>query len=188
MCTIPGISSVAGMNIIKSLPWPLIVGLGALALLRPLVNVVTHQLGVSSLPAIAIIITLAISVVWIAVVGLSTTVHPVLTLLFAGLTYGVLSLVLSGVLSPILTGHLQGPLAMPIAIIPALLTNAVWGLATGGLALLVQRLRGYTPSADRRAASGPGSILGERAEPGEYREPGGRLEPGGRQEPGGRAQ
>lgn len=130
------------MNKIKSLQWPLILGLGALALVRPLVSIVEHQLDVSGSPAVPIVITLVISAVWIAVVGLSKTAHPVLTLLFTGLTYAVLSIILSGILSPILTGELQGPLAMPIAIIPVLLTNAVWGLMTGGLALLLQRLRG----------------------------------------------
>lgn len=130
------------MNTVKSLQWPLIAGLGALALVRPLVSIVEHQLDVSDPPAVPIVITLVISAVWIAVVGLSKTARPVLTLLFTGLTYAVLSIILSGILSPILTGELQGPLAMPIAIIPVLLTNAVWGLAAGGLALLVQRLRG----------------------------------------------
>ncbi len=130
------------MNRIKSLQWPLILGLGALALIRPLVSIVEHQLDVSDSPAVPIVITLVISAVWIVAVGLSKTAHPVLTLLFTGLTYAVLSLILSGILSPILTGELQGPLAMPIAIIPVLLTNAIWGLAAGGLALLLQRLRG----------------------------------------------
>lgn len=130
------------MNTIKSLQWPLIAGLGALALVRPLVSIVEYQLNVSDPPAVPIIITLVISAVWIVVVGLSQTAHPVLTLLFTGLTYAVLSIILSGILSPILTGELQGPLAMPIAIIPVLLTNAIWGLAAGGLALLLQRLRG----------------------------------------------
>lgn len=130
------------MNTIKSLQWPLILGLGALALVRPLVSIVEYQLDVSDPPAVPIIITLVISAVWIVVVGLSKTAHPVLTLLFTGLTYAVLSIILSGILSPILSGELQGPLAMPIAIIPVLLTNAIWGLAAGGLALLLQRLRG----------------------------------------------
>ena len=134
------------MNIIKSLHWPLIAGLGALALVRPLVSIVEHQLDVSDPPAVPIVITLVISAVWIAVVGLSKTAHPVLTLLFTGPTYAVLSIILSGILSPILTGELQGPLAMPIAIVPILLTNAIWGLAAGGLALLLQRLRGARSS------------------------------------------
>lgn len=101
-----------------------------------------HQFGEGSSPAVPITVTLVISAVWIAVVGLSDIAHPVLTLLFTGLTYAVLSIVLSGVLSPILAGELQGPLAMPIAIIPVLLTNAVWGSTAGVLALLLQRLRG----------------------------------------------
>ncbi|TRY18171.1 hypothetical protein FOJ82_08950 [Tessaracoccus rhinocerotis] len=130
------------MNTIKSLQWSLIAGLGALALVRPLVSMVEHQLDVSDPPVVPIIITLVISAVWIAVVGLSKTAHPVLTLLFTGLTYAVLSIILSGILSPILTGELQGPLAIRIAIIPVLLTNAIWGLAAGGLALLLQGLRG----------------------------------------------
>jgi hypothetical protein len=129
------------MNTIKSLQWPLIAGLGALALARPLVSIVEHQRNVSDPPAVPIIITLVISAAWVVVVGLSKTAHPVLTLLFTGLTYAVLSTILSGLLSPILTGELQGPLAMPVAIIPVLLTNAIWGLAAGGLALLLQRVR-----------------------------------------------
>ncbi|MBB6119465.1 hypothetical protein [Nocardiopsis algeriensis] len=130
------------MNRIKSLPWLLVLGLGALALVRPLVRIVEDQLDVSGPSSVPIVITLVISAVWVMAVGLSTTAHPVLTLLFTGLTYAVLSIILSGILSPILVGELQGPLSMPISIIPILLVNAIWGLAAGGLALLLQRLRG----------------------------------------------
>ena len=128
------------MNTDKPLRWPLIIGLGAFALVRPMVRMVEDQLNVGGLPAVPIVITALISAVWIAVVGLSRTARPVVTLLLTGLTYAVLSITLSGVLSPILTGELQGPLASPVAIIPVLLVNAVWGLATGALALLLQRL------------------------------------------------
>lgn len=137
------ICNVAGMSPIKSLRWPLILGLGALALIRPLVRILGDSFDVSIAPAVPIIITVVLSAIWIGVVGLSKTAHPVLTLLFTGLSYAVLSMILSGILSPILTGQFQGPLAEPIAIIPVLLINAVWGLAAGCLALLVQRLRGY---------------------------------------------
>ena len=130
------------MDRINSLQWPLILGLGALALVRPLVSIIEHQLGVTHPPVVTVLITLVISAVWIAVVGLSRTVHPVVTLLFTGLTYAVLSIILSGILSPILTGELQGPLATPAAVIPVLLTNAVWGAVAGALALLLQHLRG----------------------------------------------
>ena len=66
-----------------------------------------------------------------------------LTLAFAGLAYGVLSIVLSGILSPILTGELQGPLATPFAfaVVPVLVVNGVWGVVTGVIALAVMRMR-----------------------------------------------
>jgi hypothetical protein len=126
---------------LKNLHWPLVLGLGALALARPLIRIVGDPTGTSDATATAVIVSIVISLVWIAVVGWTTVAHPVLTLVCAGLVYGVLSIVISGILSPILTGRLQGPLAMPIAIVPVLLTNAFWGLATGLVALLVRRAR-----------------------------------------------
>lgn len=132
----------------KSLQWPLILGLGALALVRPLIRIVQDQLGISSGgPAVPVLTTVGISIVWVLVVGLGRTAQPVLTLLCTGLAYAVFSTILSGILSPILTGELQGPLTNPIAIVTMLLTNAVWGLAAGVLALLLQHLRG-TQSGD----------------------------------------
>ncbi|MVA75874.1 hypothetical protein GC722_07535 [Auraticoccus sp. F435] len=129
------------MRTLSSLHWPLVVGLGALALVRPLVSIVEDQLGVGDPPAVPVVITLVVSAVWVAAVGLGRVARPVLTLVCVGLTYAVLSILLSGVLSPVLTGQLQGPLANPVAVVPVLAVNALWGLATGGLALLLQRAR-----------------------------------------------
>lgn len=133
------------MNTFKSLHWPLIIGLAALALFRPVIKIVADQFGISVGPATTVIATVVISVIWIAVVGFSDIAQPVLTLLFTGLVYAVLSILLSAILSPILTGEIQGPLALPLAIVPILLTNAIWGLAAGGLALALQRARGVQP-------------------------------------------
>ena len=130
------------MQKMKQLSWPLVLGLAALALVRPLVSVVEDQLGVSDPPAVPLAITAVVSLIWVAVIGLSNIAQPVLTLVVTGLTYAVLSILLSGLLSPLLTGELQGPLAMPIAIIPVLVVNAVWGLATGVCALGLQQARG----------------------------------------------
>lgn len=127
--------------------WPLVLGLGVFALIRPLARIVQSQLDVQSAPAVPVALTLVISAVWIAVVGLSRNPQPVLTLVLAGLTYGVLSIVLSGLLSPILDGRLDGPLANPVAIVPVLMINAFWGLIAGALALLWQRARGARPPA-----------------------------------------
>jgi flagellar biosynthesis protein FliR len=129
------------MNDIKALNWPLILGLGALALVRPLVNIIEDQAGVDSGPITPIAITIGISVVWIAAAGLTRVRQPLLTLVFAGLAYGVFSMVLSAIVSPILLGRLDGPLANPISIVPVLITNALWGAVTGALAMLIQRAR-----------------------------------------------
>lgn len=137
------IHSVTDMNSSAKLQWPLIVCLGALALVRPAVSIVESIIGVSDPAAVPIIITIAISAVWIAVVGFRPIAHPVVTLLLSGVTYGVLAILLSGIVSPIVSGHLEGPLSNAIAIVPVLVVNAVWGLIAGTLALLVQRARGF---------------------------------------------
>lgn len=134
------------MDKIKTLPWLLIVILGTFALIRPVVNTVADQAGWDLSSAVPIGFTVLISLVWIAVVGLSRLSQPVLTLVFAGLSYGVLATLLSAVLSVSLSGTLQGPIANPIAIVPMLVINAGWGLLAGVLALLLQRARGVETS------------------------------------------
>lgn len=136
------VPSVRSMNNLRALNWPMIVALGALALIRPLVRIAEDQLGIENRPAIPVSLTIVIFVVWVLVVGLSSVPEPVLTLVFAGLVYAVLAIALSGVLSPILGGELRGPLANPIAIAPMLLFNALWGLLAGALALAVRTARG----------------------------------------------
>ena len=126
---------------LKRLHWPLILGLGGLALVRPFLSVigVMDRLGK---PAAPLLVTAAISAIWIAAVGFSRVARPVLTLIAAGVTYAVASMVLAAIVSFFLDGHFDGPLTVPFAIIPVLVTNAVWGAITGGLALLLQRVRG----------------------------------------------
>lgn len=138
------------MEHIKNLQWSLVLGLGALALVRPLLNIadLADQLGRPLVPLLA---TLVISVVWIAAVGLSRVAQPVLTLVFAGLAYGAFSIVLSATLSPILTGELQGPLATPfgIGVVAVLVVNAIWGAVTGAIALLLQQVLRNRPAGKR---------------------------------------
>lgn len=121
--------------------WPLVLGLGALALIRPL----AHITGLSEVtgPAVAAVgLTLAVTATWVGVVGLGRVPRPVLTLTLAAVAYGLYTVVLSAVLSPILTGTLQGPAVMPFAVVPIVLTNAAWGAVAGVLAAGLQRLRG----------------------------------------------
>jgi hypothetical protein len=118
----------------------LAIPLGVLALVRPVVRIVEDRADIENQPIVPIAVTIAITAVWVAVVGFNRVVDPVGTLVAAGLTYGVLSIILSGIMSPILLGHLEGPLAHPIAILPALLTNLVWGFIAGVFAHLLRRL------------------------------------------------
>lgn len=130
---------------LRHLNWSLILGLAALALIRPLFSIV----GLSDLlgkPATPLVLTAVITVAWVLVVGLSRVREPVLTLVAAALAYAVAAGILSAILSPILTGEVQGVLATPLAIVPMLITNAIWGLVAGLLALAVQRGRGVEHS------------------------------------------
>lgn len=132
------------MTKIKSLNWLLIITLGVVALIRPVVRIVWDQTGTAGNQLVPVLLTIGISLVWIAALGLSRVREPLLTGTFVGLSYAVFAIVLSAVLSPILLGHLDGPLARPYAIIPMLLVNAGWGTVCGLLAWGMQRARGVT--------------------------------------------
>ena len=131
----------------------LVLGLGLLALVRPLAGIVVEQSGHELGAPPRLLLTAAITLVWVAVVGLGRTPRPVLTLVLAGTVYAVAAIALSGILSPLLLGHLTGPLAQPLAIVPMLLLNAVWGLIAGMLALGVRRLRGVAVTSPGAAAT-----------------------------------
>lgn len=130
---------------VPTVNWLLVIGLGAIALVRPITNTVLEQMGLDLGPVVPLGWTLVISLLWIAAVGLTRTSRPVLTLTLTGIAYAMFALLLSGILSSLLLDHLQGPLANPIAIVPMLLTNAIWGVVTGALALAVQTARGSRP-------------------------------------------
>lgn len=121
--------------------WLLVLGLGAVALVRPLARITGAADGLGT-PAGPLLLTGLVTLVWVGVVGLGRVPRPVLTLVLSGLAYGVFVVPLSAVLSTVLTGTLQGPVAAPVAVVPILLTNALWGLVAGLLALAVQHLRG----------------------------------------------
>jgi hypothetical protein len=122
------------MNTLKQLHWSLIIGMGALALIRPFMNITGVMEGLNR-PFGPIFVTVLISVAWLAIVVFARVRKPMLTLIFAGLTYGVFAIVISAILSPILTGRLSGPITHPLALVSVLVTNAFWGLTVGLIAL-----------------------------------------------------
>ncbi|MEU4384090.1 hypothetical protein [Promicromonospora sp. NPDC023805] len=124
-----------------AVPWAVVAGLSALALLWPLTGL-TGVLGTGAPRAFVILgITAA---VWIGVVGLGRVPRPVLTLTLTGLAYGVVGVALSQ-LVPVLAGF-GGPGGSGVepawTIIPALLVDTLVGLLAGLVAAGVQRLLG----------------------------------------------
>lgn len=126
---------------VPPLSWPLVLGLGAVALVRPLARITGVTDGLGS-PTGPVLLTVAVSAVWVLVVGLGRVPRPVLVLTLAGVAYAIAIVPLSAVLSGVLDGTVSGPLANPVAIVPVLLTNAAWGALAGLVALGVQHLRG----------------------------------------------
>lgn len=93
-------------------------------------------------------VTLTVTVVWIASVVATRAPRPVLTLVLAGVAYGLFVIVLSAVLSPFFTGELQGPVTNPFGLASVLATNALWGLVAGGVALAISTGRRGGPSSN----------------------------------------
>lgn len=118
----------------------LILGLGALALIRPLMKmigfmeIIGQQFG-------AILMTILISLAWLVIVVKRKVPNPITVLVFSGMSYALFVIILSGILSPILLGNLQGPLTNPLAIVSVFITNAIWGFVIGRIAKAIGRVQ-----------------------------------------------
>jgi hypothetical protein len=118
----------------------LILGLGALALIRPLMkmigfmDIIGQQFG-------AILMTILISLAWLVIVVKRKVPNLITVLVFSGMSYALFVIILSGILSPILLGKLQGPLTNPLAIVSVFITNAIWGFVIGGIAKAIGRVQ-----------------------------------------------
>src|SRR5690625_513210 len=125
----------------QRLHWPLILLLGAIALIRPLLHLTGVIGGILPSGAVTVlVVTALITAVWIAAVLRAGIDRPLVTLVLAALVYAGMSMIMSAILSPILVGALPGPVANPIAIPSMLLTNAVWGAIAGGIAAGLRRV------------------------------------------------
>lgn len=127
---------------VRDLRWRLIAVLAAVALVRPAIHVGEHLVGATVAEWIPFGITVAITAVWVAVVGGAKVRYPLSTLIATGLTYVVYTAVLGLVGGLLLMGAAQGPLTDPISFPGIIVTNLIWGIIAGALATLVQRVRG----------------------------------------------
>ncbi|MEU1899975.1 hypothetical protein ABZ512_16470 [Nocardiopsis dassonvillei] len=118
--------------------WSLVLGLGALALLRPLAGVTGVAEALDRPLPLQTALTVLVTAVWVAAVLVTRVPRPLLTLVCTGLAHAVFSIVLGAVLSPVVPGGLRGPLAQPFGLVAVLALNALWGLAAGAVALGVR--------------------------------------------------
>ena len=120
----------------------LILGLGVLALIRPLMKItgLIHIFGSEAIGSIAMIIL--ISIAWILIVIKKRVSNPIPVLVLAGVSYAAFAIILSGILSPVLDGGLQGPLTNPIAFVSVFITNIVWGFVLGVIAAAIPYKKG----------------------------------------------
>ena len=118
------------------LRWPLIVVLALSGLIRPALSVAGAFDDVGAWAPV--LVTVLLAVAWIAVVVLGRVREPVLTLLFAGLGYGVAAIALNLVLHLFLESAEWIPAPGYVAI---LVWNAGLGAVLGVIALALQRRR-----------------------------------------------
>ncbi len=116
--------------------WPLVLGLGSMALLWPL-TALTGVGGTGAPRALGIVGLTAL--VWIGVVGFGRVARPVLTLTLAGLVFGLVATAMSFAFGGV---GLPGENAAAWTVIPALAVDSLWGFVAGLIALAVQNARG----------------------------------------------
>ena len=124
----------------RELRWPLIAALALTGLIRPVLSItgVFDRLGDFGHPWAPLLVTVLLGVLWIAVVVLGRVRQPVLTLIFAGVGYGLAAILLNLSLHPFLESAEWIPAAGYVAI-P--LWNALLGAVLGLIAHGLQRIR-----------------------------------------------
>ena len=115
---------------LPDLHWPLILALGAGALIRPTLSILGYSDG---RPWMSILATILIMAVWIGAVSIQRVRKPIITLVAVGGMYAVLAMILNVAI--------QGNLSkLPvIGIVGILVTNLIWGGIAGLIAEGIRR-------------------------------------------------
>lgn len=127
----------------RPLDWLLVLSLAALPLLQPLFSITgwAESLGRHQAP---LVLALAITVIWVAIVGLSRTGRPIATIVWASAVAAFVAAALS-LLVPAVTngdpGNLLDGFGVLATLVATLAVYLIWGAASGVLAAGVQRLR-----------------------------------------------
>jgi len=120
--------------------WPLVVGLGSLALLWPLAELTNISDALGEAPT-ALTLLLVVAISWIGGVGVFRVPRPVLTLTLAGVVYGLFLMALRQVFGGPEVG-ISAPLLAVAAVFEigrSALLGALAGLAAKGVQRLIGR-------------------------------------------------
>ena len=117
--------------------WPVVLGLGALALLFPLTELTGLRDALGSAPT-ALLLFGGVSATWIGVVGFGRVPRPVLTLTLAGTAFGVVLVALSVTLQTL--PAVDGALVLLGAVLEVV-RSTVLGALAGLLAAAIQPRR-----------------------------------------------
>jgi hypothetical protein len=132
-----GPDSPPGPQASEPVSWPVVLGLGALALLFPLAELTGASDALGAVPTALLLLGL-VAAVWIGGVGLLRVPRPVLTLTLAGAVSGVVLVVLSLTLAT--RPGVGGGLAV-LGGVFEVLRSTVLGTLAGVLAAAVQHTR-----------------------------------------------
>ncbi|MFK7691344.1 hypothetical protein [Paenibacillus sp. HJGM_3] len=115
----------------------LIIGLAALALVRPLMDLVgLHDL--LGERASGTIITIGVLIIWLVVVVSRRINRPLLHLMLTGLLYGVFTIVISATFAPLFPSQ---SIANPYAITGIVIVHAIWGVLIGLIAIAIIKIK-----------------------------------------------
>jgi len=118
--------------------WPIIVGLAALALVRPLLDLI-GLLDLMGERATNMILTIGTLITWLAVVVSKRLNRPLLHLVLTGLLYGVFTILISATFAPFFSSQ---SITNPFAVGGIVIVYALWGLLIGLIAAAILKMRG----------------------------------------------
>jgi hypothetical protein len=121
------------------LHWPLIIGLGTLALIYP-VGRSTGLLQRIGEPVASLLVGGLISAVWLAAAVGTRLRKPALALSVVGIVAGLVRIALSTIPAPLLGPERTAGATSVVTLVGVLLAHALWGGALGMIALGLQAL------------------------------------------------
>lgn len=126
------------------LPWTVVLSLGLFALVRPVIKVLGDVFGYDVPSFVTMVITVAIAVVWIAIVVKLKVEKPIIVLALSGVVYAVSSVIMAVVIRLLFPNmgddEVNIPTLLTAGLIASIFFNLMYGAFLGFVAMLIQRV------------------------------------------------